>query len=619
MKRVPHRYPLLSRIESPADLRRLPMATLPALADELRAFLVQAVSDQSSPSAAALGTVELAIAVHYVFDTPEDRIVWDGGQQAYPHKALTGRRERLLAIRQSGGLLPYPQRAASPYDAFGVGHSGTAIGAALGLAIAAARRGAPRRVVAIIGERALTAGMTFEALNHAGSLPANLLIILVDCDASLSGNPGALASHFARMLSGNAYTQLREQGKKMLRPIPTVWELARRSELHLKGMLLPSTLFEELGFNYIGPSDGRDLQALIAALQNLKDRPGRQFLHVATEAKGEAPASTRRRATGRATRVTYAQVFGQWLCDMAQSDPRIIAIAAGSADDSGLAEFAGRFADRFFDVSMAQQHAVTFAAGLATEGLRPVVVIDSTFLQRAYDQLIHDIALQKLPVVFAVGGAGLVGGDGVTHQGGYDISYLRCIPNMTIMTPADEDECRQLLYTASTLPGPSVVRYPGACGAGVRPKAAMCAIPVGRAQVQRQGRSGLALLVFGTLLDAARQVAETLDGTLVSMRFVRPLDRELLSGLAADHQALVTIEENALAAGAGSAVGEALASLELPMPLLQLGIPDRFIEHGARENRLAAARLDAAGLRASIERWWMLQRPGHLQSAAAGQ
>jgi 1-deoxy-D-xylulose-5-phosphate synthase len=619
MKRVPHRYPLLSRIESPADLRRLPTAMLPALADELRGFLVQAVSHQEDPTAAAFGTVELAIAVQYVFDTPEDRIVWDGGQQPYPHEALTGRRERLPAIRQTGGLHPYPRRAESPYDAFGVGHCGTAIGAALGVAIAAARRGAPRRVVAIIGEKALTAGMTFEALNHAGSLPANLLIILEDCDTSLSGNPGALAGHFARMLSGHAYTQLREQGKKMLRPMPTVLELARRSEQHLKGMLLPSTLFEELGFNYIGPIDGRDLQALIAALQNLKDRPGRQLLHVATRAKGKAPAATRRRNTGRAAGGTYAQVFGQWLCDMAESDPRIIAIAPGSADESGLTKFAGRFADRFFDVGHSQQHAVTFAAGLAAEGLRPVVAIDSTFLQRAYDQLIHDVALQRLPVVFAVGGAGLTGVDGPTHQGGYDISYLRCIPNTTIMTPADEDECRQLLYTASTLPGPSVVRYPRALGAGVTPNAAMCAIPVGRAQVRLRGRSGIALLVFGTLLDAARQVAEALDGTLVSMRFVRPLDRQLLSDLASNHQALVTIEENALAAGAGSAVGEALASLGLPMPLLQLGIPDRFIEHGARESCLAAARLDAAGLRSSIERWRMLQRRGHVRSAAGGQ
>jgi 1-deoxy-D-xylulose-5-phosphate synthase len=618
MKRVPHRYPLLSRIESPADLRRLPMATLPALAGELRAFLIQTVGTQGDPLAAALGTVELAIAVHYVFDTPQDRIVWDGGRRPCPHQALAGRRERLHAIRQPGGLHPYPRRADSTYDALGVGRSGTAIGAALGLAIAAARGGAPRRVVAIIGERALTAGMTFEALNHAGSLPANLLVILEDCDASLSGNPGALASHVARMLSGHAYTQLREQGKKVLRPMPTVWELARRSEQHLKGMLLPSTLFEELGFNYIGPIDGRDVHTLIAVLQNLKDRPGRQFLHVAARSKDNVPASSRRRTTARAARVTYVQVFGQWLCDMAQSDPRVIAIATGSVDDAGLTEFAERFADRFFDVSNAQQHAVTFAAGLATEGLKPVVAIDSTCLQRAYDQLIHDIALQKLPVVFAVDGAGLMGADGVTRQGRYDISYLRCIPNTTIMTPADEDECRQLLCTAITLSGPSVVRYPRAYGAGVAPNAAMCAIPVGRAQVRRQGRSGLALLVFGTLLDAARQVAEALDGTLVSMRFVRPLDRQLLSGLASDHQALVTIEENALAAGAGSAVGEALASLGAPMPLLQLGIPDGFIEHGSRESCLAAARLDAAGLRASIERWWK-QRPGRLRSAAGGQ
>jgi 1-deoxy-D-xylulose-5-phosphate synthase len=639
MKRVVHCYPLLAGLEAPADLRRLPTAQLPALASELRAFITRTVASQAGHFAAALGTVELAIAVHYVFDTPGDRIVWDGDQQAYPHKVLTGRRDRMHSIRQPGGLQPYPQRAESDFDAFGVGHSGTAISAALGLAIAAARRGEQRRVVAIIGERALTAGMAFEALNHAGSLPLNLLIVLDDSDASLSGNTGALANYSARMLSGRMYAQLREQGKRILRPMPTVWELARRSELHLKGMLLPSTLFEELGFNYIGPVDGRDVGALVATLGNLKDRPGRQFLHVVTRratgneaapevsagrwpAGPEAAAATARprpRTTEHGAGVTYAQVFGQWLCDMAETDPRIIAISPGTPQEAGLAEFARRFPDRFFEVGVAQQHAVTFAAGLATEGLRPVVAIGSTFLQRTYDQLIHDIALQSLPVVLAVDGAGLVGGEGATHQGSYDLSYLRCIPNMTVMTPADEHECRQLLYTAITLAGPAIVRYPRACGAGVPAGACMYAVPVARAQVRRQGSSGIALLVFGTLLDAARQVAERLDATLVNMRFVKPLDRELLGALAADHRALVTIEENALAAGAGSAVGEALASLGLPIPLLRLGIPDRFIEHGSRESCLAAARLDAAGLRDSIEPWWMLQRPEQLRSAAAGQ
>ena len=627
MKRAAPCYPLLTRLEAPADLRRLPLEKLPALAGELRAFLTQTLASEAKHCAAALGTVELAIAVHYVFDTPEDRIVWDGGQQAYSHKVLTGRRDRLHTIRQPGGLQPYPQRTESKYDAFGVGHCGTAISAALGLAVASAQRGEQRRVVAIIGEGALTAGMAFEALNHAGALPSNLLIILDDSDASLSANTGALANRLARMLSGRMYTQLREQGKKILRPMPTVWELARRSEEHLKGMLLPSTLFEELGFNYIGPLDGRDMSALVATLRNLKDRPGRQFLHVLTRrVKGNAPppivtpgAWTPPRTKERVERVTYAQVFGEWLCDMAEADPRIIGIAPGSPEDSGLTEFARRFPDRFFEVGIAQQHAVTFAAGLATEGLRPVVAIGSTFLQRTYDQLIHDVALQKLPVVFAVDGAGLVGGDGATHQGSYDLSYLRCIPNLTIMTPADEHECRQLLYTASTLTGPAIVRYPRAYGAGVAPGHSMNALPIARAQVRRHGNAGIALLVFGTLLDAARPVAERLDATLVNMRFVKPLDRELLAALAENHRALVTIEENALAAGAGSAVGEALTSLGVPIPRLQLGIPDRFIEHGSRESCLAATRLDAAGLRESIERWWLLQRPEHLRSAAAGQ
>jgi len=599
------------------------MAKLPALASELRAYLLHSASGQARHPVTAFGTVELAIAVHYVFDTPEDRIVWDGALQAHPHKVLTGRRARLHTLGQPGGLQLYPHRAESAYDAFGVGHSGTAISAALGLAIAAARRAEPRSVVAIIGASALTAGMAFEALNHAGSLPLNLLIILDDSDASFSGNTGALANHFARMLSGRIYGRLRERGKKILRRMPTVWELARRSEHHLKGMLLPSALFEELGFNYLGPIDGSSVSTLVTTLRNLKDRPGRQFLHVARRrSKAAAPALTAASAPSRTTSgagITYTEVFGRWLCEMAARDPRIIAIAPGSPAVSGLSEFASRFPERFFDVSIAQQHAVTFAAGLASEGLRPVVAIDSTFLQRTYDQLIHDIALQKLPVLFAVDGAGLVGAAGATHQGSYDISYLRCVPNMTIMTPADADDCRQLLDAASKLAGPAIVRYPRAQAAGVAPSVSMSALPAARAQVRRQGSSGIALLVFGALLEAARQVAEGLDATLVNMRLVKPLDRELLAALAAEHQALVTIEENALAAGAGSAVGEALASLGTRVPLLQLGIPDHFIGHGSRETCLAAARLDAAGLHDSIERWWIPQRPQRLRSAAGGQ
>jgi 1-deoxy-D-xylulose-5-phosphate synthase len=631
MRRVSHDYPLLNRLEAPADLRRLPLAKLPALASELRAFLAHRGAAAVDHFAAAPASVELAIAAHYVFDTPVDRLVWDGGQAAYPHKVLTGRRDRLHTLGHPGGLQPYPQRTESNYDAFGVGHPGTAISAALGLGIAATQRGEHRRVAAIVGESALSAGMAFEALNHGGALPLNLLIILDDGVASLPGSSGSLANRVARVLAGRVYAQLREQGKSILRPIPPMLELARRSEQHLKGMVLPSTLFEELGFNYVGPVDGRDVRALVATLENLKDRPGRQFLHVVTRPDLAAaapsgalePALTLARSAHRAppagARVSYPEVFGQWLCDRAASDPRLIAIAAGATEESGLGEFARRFPQRFFALGVAQQHAVTFAAGLAAEGLRPVIAIGSTFLQRTYDQIIHDVALQGLPVLFAVDGAGLVGAEGATHHGSYDLSYLRCIPNLTIMTPADELECRRLLDAASTLAGPGMVRYPRAGATAVTSAVSAGAVPVGRAEVRRRGGSGLALLVFGTLLDAARQVAEGLDATLVNMRFVKPIDRELLGALAADHQALVTIEENALAAGAGSAVGEALASLALPLALLQLGIPDRFIEHGSRESCLAAARLDAAGLRDSIQRWWLSQRPERLRSAACGQ
>ena len=635
MSATAQRYPLLNSLGSPADLRRLAVEKLPALARELRAFLLDATATHGSRLTAGLGAVELAIALHYVFDTPDDRLVWDGGHQAYPHKLLTGRRDRLHSTGQPGGLQPFPHRAESEYDAFGVGHSSTAISAALGMAIAAARRGERRRVVAITGDGALTAGMAVEALNHAGSLPADLLVILNDNDRSGSPSAGALSNYFARILSGRVYSHLRESGKKALRRMPTVWELARRSELHLKGMVLPGTLFEELGFNYIGPLDGHDLGVLIATLRNLKKLHGPQFLHVVTRpgaefvpatgtgtkrplafAAASAKALVGARAKPTADRPTYSEIFGQWLCDMAAADPRIIGITPAMRESSGLLEFARRFPDRCFDVSIAQQHAVTFAAGLATEGLRPVVAIPSTFLQRSYDQIIHDVALQRLPVLFAVEGAGLVGGNGATHQGSYDLSFLRCIPNMTVMAPADENECRQMLYTACSLPGPSVVRYPCAAGPGVPVAAAMSALPVGRAQVVREGGSGLALLVFGALLEAAATVARRLDATLVNMRFVKPLDQELLAALGARCRALVTIEENVRAGGAGTAVVEALTARGLRLPLLQLGIPDRFIEHGTRESCLAAAQLDAPGLSEDIERWWMLQTPERLRSAA---
>jgi 1-deoxy-D-xylulose-5-phosphate synthase len=624
-------YPLLAAIATPADLRRLPVGKLPLLARELREFLIHSVSTRGGHFAAGLGTVELTVALHYVFDTPHDRLVWDVGHQAYPHKVLTGRRDQLHTIKQDGGLAPFPSRAESEYDTFGVGHSSTSISAALGMAVAAARAGEERRVVAVIGDGALTAGMAFEALNHAGSLPTDLLVILNDNDMSISENVGALSNHFARALSGRMYAHLREGGKKVLRQMPTVWELARRSEEHLKGMVLPGTLFEEMGFNYIGPMDGHDVKALVRTLRNLKKLRGPQFLHVVTrKGKGYAPAEADPikwhgpgpfdPASGtifkeKSSGPSYSQVFGEWLCDMAERDPRIIGITPAMREGSGLVGFSKRFPERYFDVAIAEQHAVTFAAGLATEGLKPVVAIYSTFLQRAYDQFIHDVALQNLPVVFAVDRAGLVGSDGATHQGSYDLSYLRCIPNTVVMAPADENECRQMLYTATTLTGPAFVRYPRGSGPGVPVQKEMSALPVGRAQVRREGKSGLALLVFGALLAPAQAIAERLDATLVNMRFVKPLDEDLLIALAARHRAFVSIEENAIRGGAGSAIGELLAAESLQIPLLQVGIPDRFIEHGSRDGCLAAAGLDAAGLAASIERWWALQPHERLRSA----
>ena len=631
MNPAPDKYPLLYAIESPADLRRMSFGELPALAAELREFLIQSVSTRGGHFAAGLGTVELTIALHYVFNTPHDRVVWDVGHQAYPHKVLTGRRDRLHTIKQDGGLAPFPARQESEYDTFGVGHSSTSISAALGMAVAAARTGSDRRVVAVIGDGAMTAGMAFEALNHAGSLPADLLVILNDNDMSISENVGALSNHFARVLSGRVYAHLREGGKKVLRQMPTVWELARRSEEHLKGMVLPGTLFEEMGFNYIGPMDGHDVKALALTLRNIRKLRGPQFLHVVTrKGKGYAPAEADPikwhgpgpfdPASGtifkeKSSGPTYSQVFGQWLCDMAERDPRIIGITPAMREGSGLVEFSKRFPDRYFDVAIAEQHAVTFAAGLAAEGLKPVVAIYSTFLQRAYDQLIHDVALQGLPVVFALDRAGLVGSDGATHQGSYDLSYLRCIPNMVIMAPADENECRQMLYTASALEGPAMVRYPRGCGPGVAVASELTALGLGKAQLRREGKSGLAMLAFGALVAPAQSIAERLDATFVNMRFVKPLDEDLIVALAARHRALVTIEENVTQGGAGSAVGEVLASEGLQLPLLQLGIPDRFIEHGSREGCLAAAGLDAASLSASVERWWAMQSRERLRSA----
>ena len=626
--------PLLNTLDSPAELRKLPAEKLPTLANELREFLIQSVSTRGGHFAAGLGTVELTIALHYVFDTPRDRLVWDVGHQAYPHKVLTGRRDQLHTIKQPGGLAPFPTRSESEYDTFGVGHSSTSISAALGMAVAAERLKDDRRVVAIIGDGAMTAGMAFEALNHAGSLPTNLLVILNDNDMSISENVGALSSQLARALSGRMYAHLREGGKKVLRQMPTVWELARRSEEHLKGMVLPGTLFEELGFNYIGPVDGHDVKSLVTTLKNLRQLHGPQFLHVVTrKGKGYAPAEADPikwhgpgpfdPASGtifkeKASGPTYSQIFGQWLCDMAARDPSIIGVTPAMREGSGLVEFSKKFPDRYFDVAIAEQHAVTFAAGLAVEGLKPVVAIYSTFLQRAYDQLIHDVALQNLPVVFALDRAGLVGSDGATHQGSYDISFLRCIPNMTLMAPADENECRQMLYTGTTLPGPSAIRYPRGTGPGVALVEEMTGLPIGKAQLRREGRSGLAILVFGTLLDPALKIAERLDATVVNMRFIKPMDEDLVIAMATRHRAIITIEENATIGGAGSAVGELLASEGILIPHLQLGIPDRFIEHGSRDSCLAAAGLDFAGLNSSIERWWALQTRERERMRSAG-
>jgi len=625
-------FPLLSQIQGPADLRAMPRSDLVAVADELRRYLIHTVSQMGGHFAAGLGTVELTVALHAVFNTPEDRLVWDVGHQAYPHKVLTGRRDTLRTIKQRGGLAPFPTRSESEYDTFGVGHSSTSISAALGMAIGAAARGEKRRVVAVIGDGAMTAGMAFEAINHAGSLNVDLLTILNDNDMSISNNVGAMSNYFARVLSGKLYANLREGGKKVLRQMPTVWELARRSEAHMKGMILPGTIFEEMGLNYIGPIDGHDLHALLATLENMRDLKGPQLLHVVTrKGKGYAPAEAdpikwhgpgpfdpasatifKEKSSGP----NYSQVFGQWIGDMAASDPRIVAITPAMREGSGLVDFEKKFPDRYFDVGIAEQHAVTFAAGLACEGMRPVVAIYSSFLQRAYDQLIHDVALQNLPVVFAVDRAGLVGGDGATHQGSFDLSFMRCIPGMVIMTPSNEDECRQMLYTATTLDAPAAVRYPRGTGPGVPVQAEMRALPVGRAVVLREGRSGLALLAFGSLVASAERIGERLDATVVNMRWVRPLDEDLIDRIAAKNHHVITLEENVVAGGAGSAVGEVLAAQGHRVSLLHIGIPDRPISHGSREDCLTEAGLDFASLERQVDAWWRPRLPRVAEGAS---
>ncbi len=613
----PALYPLLDQIDVPADLRDLGLDELETLASELRQFLIHSVSQTGGHLAASLGTIELTLALHYVYDTPDDRLVWDVGHQSYPHKILTGRRDRMLSLRQKGGLSGFPRREESEYDTFGVGHSSTSVSAALGMAIAARQQELDRRVIAVIGDGALTAGMAFEALNHAGDMDANLLVILNDNDMSISPNVGGLSNHLARILSGRLYASMREGSKKVLSVMPSVWELARRAEEHVKGMVVPGTLFEELGFNYIGPIDGHDLNTLVKTLRNLRQLKGPQFLHIVTKkGKGYAPAednpctyhgvrpfdidSGQPQKSGPKSGPTYTEVFGQWLCDMAEQEPRLMGITPAMREGSGLVDFSEQFPERYFDVGIAEQHAVTLAGGMAAEGLKPVVAIYSTFLQRAYDQLIHDIALQNLPVLFAIDRAGIVGPDGATHAGSFDLSYLRAIPNLTIMAPADENECRQMLTTGFQLNGPAAVRYPRGTGTGVPIDTSLAGLPLGKGEVRRKGQR-IAILSFGALLSQALDTGDKLDATVANMRFIKPLDTALLKQLAAEHELLVSLEDNAIMGGAGSAINEWLAQHQLQIPIINLGLPDVFLEHGPREELLAEAGLDTDGIIRAIE------------------
>ena len=618
-------YPLLQTINGPADLRHLPRAQLGQLSAELRAYLLDTVSKTGGHLSSNLGTVELTVALHYVFNTPYDRLVWDVGHQTYPHKILTGRRDRMGSLRQLGGLSGFPQRGESEFDAFGTAHSSTSISAALGMAMAAKIKGEDRCAVAIIGDGAMTAGMAFEALNNGGVSDCNLLVILNDNDMSISPPVGALNRYLAQLMSGQFYAAAKNVGKTVLKGAPPLFELAKRFEEHAKGMVVPATLFEKFGFNYIGPIDGHDLDSLIPTLENIKHLQGRQFLHVVTK-KGQGykraeidPVAYH--GPGKfdpavgllkpvvPPKATFTQVFGQWLCDMAAADARLVGITPAMREGSGMVEFEQRFPKRYFDVGIAEQHAVTFAAGLACEGLKPVVAIYSTFLQRAYDQLIHDVAIQNLPVVFALDRAGLVGADGATHAGAYDIAFLRCIPNMSIACPADEAECRGLLSSAFAQNHPVAVRYPRGAGVGAAMPAGLEALPFGKGEIRRQSHAQvppqpqrIAILAFGTLLYPALQAAEKLNATVVNMRWAKPLDVELLLKVAAEHDALVTVEDAAVMGGAGSALMEALHAAGVLKPVLQLGLTDSFIEHGDPVKLMALQGLDAAGILNSIEK-----------------
>jgi len=608
------RYPLLASLDDPADLRKLSEEQLSQVADELRAFLIDSVSRTGGHLAAGLGVVELTIALHFVFDTPSDRLIWDVGHQAYPHKILTGRRDLMPTLRQGGGLSGFPKRSESQYDTFGVGHSSTSISAAMGMAVATRLKGENRHVVAVIGDGALSAGMAFEALNHAGSTDLDMMVILNDNEMSISPPVGAISSHLARILSGKLYTSVREGSKSALKGLPSIRELVGRWEEHMKGMVMPGTLFEELGFNYIGPIDGHDIDALLATLHNMKTMPGPRFLHVVTKkGRGYEPAEGQPvtyhgvtpfdSKTGemhkKAGPVTYTKVFGAWLCDAAEQYPHLIGITPAMCEGSGLTDFAKRYPERYHDVGIAEQHALTLAAGVACEGMKPVVAIYSTFLQRAYDQLVHDICLQNLDVTLAVDRAGLVGADGATHAGCFDLSFCRPLPNLVIMAPADEDECRRLLQTAFEYPGPAMVRYPRGAGPGVETAEGLDTLPLGKGELRRTGHC-VALLAFGSMVPPALAAGEALDASVANMRFVKPLDEALVLKLADSHALLVTIEENAVAGGAGSAVSELLAERGYSAPCLHLGLPDRFIDHDAHPVQLATCGLDAAGIEASV-------------------
>lgn len=614
-------YPLLDTIHSPADLRKLDRKQLAELAEQLRTFILDSVSQTGGHLSSNLGVVELTIALHYIYNTPDDRLVWDVGHQTYPHKILTGRRASMSELRKPNGIAGFPRRNESEFDTFGTGHSSTSISAALGMAVAAKLSGSERRSVAIIGDGAMTAGMAFEALNNAGAMDANLLVVLNDNDMSISPNVGALQNYLARLLSGRFYDSVRRSGEKVLGVMPPMLEFAKRAEEHVKGMMTPGTLFEEFGFNYIGPIDGHNLDTLLATLSNIRQLKGPQFLHVVTQkGHGFKPAEqnpgkfhgvgkfdpSSGQSMASASPKTYTQVFSDWLVDMAEQDERLIGITPAMCDGSGLNAFAEQYPTRYFDVGIAEQHALTFAAGMACDGLKPVVAIYSTFLQRAYDQLIHDIALQNLPVVFAIDRAGLVGADGPTHAGSFDLTYLRCIPNMVVMAPADENECRQMLYTAFQHDGPTAVRYPRGSGTGVKPQKAMKALALGKGEIRRQaGHSAprkVAILAFGSMVAPAIEAAEKLDATVVNMRFVKPIDEALIRELAATHALFVTVEENAIMGGAGAAVMEFMQANNLHTETICLGLPDTFIEHGVHETMLAECGLNASGIIAAIEK-----------------